>query len=187
MEVYFKNREEWRKWLEENSCRNKGLWMIIYKKHTGRECVRYNEAVEEALCFGWIDGKIKRVNDEYFIQWYTRRRRGSRWSKYNIGRVEKMMKEGKMTPEGVKAYREIYIKPNLIYDNRSSGEPEIPGDLLSALEINKTALHNFLLFSSSSRRLYIDYLNSAKRDKTRIERIRKIVSFAEQNKRPGLI
>jgi len=59
MELYFKNREEWRRWLKENSTSVDGIWMIIYKKHTKKECVPYNDAVEEALCFGWIDGKIK--------------------------------------------------------------------------------------------------------------------------------
>ena len=65
MELFFRNREEWHKWLEDNSASSDGLWLMIYKKHTGKECISYVDAVEEALCFGWIDGKLKRVNDHY--------------------------------------------------------------------------------------------------------------------------
>ena len=186
-EIYFKNRAEWRKWLEGNHDSPEGIWMIIYKKHTGRECILYAEAVEEALCFGWIDGKLKRINDEYYIQVYTPRRPGSRWSKYNIERVKKLISQGKMTSSGLDAYNKIFKNPGLVYDNRASDDPEIPEDLLSALKTNKTAFDNFMKFSPSARRLYIGWLNDAKRDKTRIERIKKIVRLSEQNQRPGIL
>jgi len=187
MEVYFKNRDEWRKWLEGNSLSGEELWMIIYKKHTGKSCISYNEAVEEALCFGWIDGKIKRINDEYYIQRYTPRRSGSRWSKYNIERVRKMINQGRMTHQGMAAYNEIFQKPHLVYDNKSSGDPEIPEDLLMSLKENKTAFDNFARFPPSARRMYIEWLNSAKKQDTRPGRIRKIVEASEQNQRPGMM
>jgi len=187
MEFHFKNREEWRRWLGENSTSEDGIWMIIYKKHTKKECVPYNDAVEEALCFGWIDGKIKRINDEYYIQYYTPRRRNSRWSKYNIERVEKLIGEGRMTPAGIRAYNEIFKKPELAYDNKASGEPEIPQDLLSALKENETAISNFMKFSPSARRIYIEWLNSSKRAETRSNRILKIIEAAKSNKRPGIM
>ena len=74
MELYVKTREEWRKWLEENHSSVQGIWLIYYKKPSGKPRIPYNEAVEEALCFGWIDGKIKRVNEDYYVQWFTPRR-----------------------------------------------------------------------------------------------------------------
>lgn len=187
MEIYFRSREEWHNWLNEYSSSVQGIWMINYKKHTGKECIPYNEAVEEALCFGWIDGKIKRINDEYFVRLYTPRRHGSRWSKYNVERAEKLIKDGRMTPAGFKAYNEISEKPHLTYDNSASGVPEIPEDLLSALKENKTAFHNFMHFSESARRIYIGWYNDAKRDKTRLVRRIKIIRFSEQNIRPGII
>jgi uncharacterized protein YdeI (YjbR/CyaY-like superfamily) len=187
MELYFKNREEWHNWLKENGASADGIWMKIYKKRTKKESVPYIEAVEEALCFGWIDGKIKRINDDYYIQHYTPRRRNSRWSRYNIERVEKLIREGRMTPAGIKAYNEIFKKPELAYDNRASGEPEIPEDLLSALKENETALSNFMKFSRSTRRIYIGWLNSSKRAETRSGRIPKIVEFARQNRKPGMM
>jgi len=187
MEFFFRNREEWRKWLEKNGSSSDGIWMKIYKKHTGKECIPYVEAVEEALCFGWIDGKIKRINDEYYIQSYTPRRQGSRWSKYNIERVERLIREGKMTQSGLEAYNRIFKNPHLVYDNRTSGDPEIPEELLSALKENKTASTNFMNFPASARRIYIEWLKYAKRDKTRLERIKKIVRLSEQNQRPGMM
>jgi uncharacterized protein YdeI (YjbR/CyaY-like superfamily) len=187
MEFYFKTRDEWRKWLEENSSSVEELWMIIFKKHTGKSCISYTEAVEEALCFGWIDGKIKRINDDYYIQRYTARRPGSRWSKYNIERVRKLINQGRMTPSGLAAYNEIFQKPHLVYDNKSSGDPEIPDELLLALKNNKTAFANFIQFPPSSRRIYIDWLNSAKKAETRPGRIKKIVEASRQNRKPGMM
>jgi uncharacterized protein YdeI (YjbR/CyaY-like superfamily) len=187
MEIYFRNRNEWRKWLEKNSSSADGLWMINYKKHTKKECIPYDDAVEEALCFGWIDGKIKRINDEYFIRWFTPRRRGSRWSKYNIERIEKLIKKGKVNNAGLDAYNEIFKNPQLAYDNRATGDPEMPEDLLSALKADKSALCNFRNFSPSVKKLYIRWLNSVKKAETRPGRILKIVDAARQNKRPGMM
>jgi uncharacterized protein YdeI (YjbR/CyaY-like superfamily) len=187
MEINFKNRQEWRRWLEANSKKADGIWMKMYKKHTGKECVAYADAVEEALCFGWIDGKIRRIDDEYYIQYYTPRRSGSRWSKYNIERVEKLIREGKMTPDGMEAYNEIFKKPGLVYDNRKSGEPEIPVELLSGLKTNTKAYENFMNFPSSARRMYIEWYRYAKQDKTKIARIEKIIRRSELNERPGMM
>jgi len=187
IEIYFRNREEYNKWLTENGKTSEGIWMIMYKKHTGRECISYVDAVEEAICFGWIDGKLKRINDEYYIQFYTARRSGSRWSKLNITRAEKLIREGRMKPEGLKAYSEIFKKPHLVYENRPKGEPEIPEELLASLKENKTAYDNFMKFTPSARRLYVEWFRYAKRDKTRSERIIKIISFSERNIRPGML
>lgn len=187
MEHYFKNRDEWRKWLQRNSASEKELWLKIYKKHTGKECVPYAEAVEEALCFGWIDGKIKRIDDEYYIQRYTPRNPSSRWSKYNIERVKKLITQGKMTKPGLDAYNIIFSKPHLVYENRTSGIPEIPEELLNALEKNKQALNNFMNFPPSAKRLYIEWFKYAKQEKTRMERLKKIVGLSEINKKPGIL
>jgi uncharacterized protein YdeI (YjbR/CyaY-like superfamily) len=187
MEIYFSNRNEWRKWLAENGCSRDELWMINYKKHTKKECIPYDDAVEEALCFGWIDGKIKRINDEYFIRRFTPRRPGSRWSKYNIERFEKMIKKGKVKNAGLDAYNEIFKKPQLAYDNKGTGDPEIPEDLQSALKADKSAFTNFRNFPPSARKMYIGWLNSVKKAETRPGRILKIVDAARQNKRPGMM
>ena len=95
MELYLKTREEWRKWLEENHSKAEEIWLIYYKKPSGKSRIPYTDAVEEALCFGWIDGKIKRINDDYYIQRFTPRRPGSKWSKLNMERVQKLIKKAR--------------------------------------------------------------------------------------------
>ena len=187
MELYLKSREEWRMWLEENYSSVHGIWLIYYKKQSGKPRIPYNDAVEEALCFGWIDGKIKRVNEECYMQWFTPRRRGSRWSKLNISRVEKMISLGLMKPEGLNAYKEISENPKLMYDIKSERDLPVPDDLIDALKKNIAAYDNFMRFPPSSRKLYVLWLNDAKRDETRINRIEKIVDRSEKNIKAGMM
>jgi uncharacterized protein YdeI (YjbR/CyaY-like superfamily) len=187
MELYFKNRKEWRRWLENNSLKYQEVWLVYYKKLSGKPRIPYNDAVEEALCFGWIDGKIKRINEEYYIQRFTPRRPGSRWSKYNIERVELLMKKNLMKPEGLQAYQEALDRPELLYDNRKDGDPAVPDDLLLKMSSNTMASVNFHNFTQSVRRIYIEWLNSAKRNETRMRRIDKIILLAEKNQRPGMM
>ena len=186
MELYVTTRDEWRQWLSMHHSTEEDVWLVYYKKGSGRKRIPYDDAVEEALCYGWIDGKIKRINEDYFIQRFTPRRKGSRWSRYNIDRVEKMLKDGRMEPAGLFAFREVLENPALIYENRADGDPETPDDLISALNRTEIALANFNNFPQSSRRMYIEWLNSAKRDDTRLRRIEKIVKLSEQNIRPGM-
>ncbi|MCX6334573.1 MAG: YdeI/OmpD-associated family protein [Bacteroidia bacterium] len=173
--------------MEKNHKTVDELWLRYYKKPSGKPRIPYSDAVEEALCFGWIDGKIKRINADYYIQRFTPRRKGSRWSKYNIDRVKKLIKEGLMTEAGLKSFNELKLKPELAYENRSDGDPVTPDDLLTELKKNKTALKNFVNFSNSNRRMDIDWLNSAKKPETRSRRIIKIVDMAAKDQKPGMI
>jgi uncharacterized protein YdeI (YjbR/CyaY-like superfamily) len=187
MEIYLKTRLEWRKWLKKNHSTVDEVWLRYYKKPSGKPRIPYSDAVEEALCFGWIDGKIKRINEDYYIQRFTPRRKGSRWSKYNIERVQKLIKEGRMQKAGLDAYNMVQEKPELIYSDRRDGSPELPEDLNKELNKNKTAFSNFMNFSLSARRIYIEWLNSAKKPETRLRRIDKIIGLAEENIKPGII
>jgi uncharacterized protein YdeI (YjbR/CyaY-like superfamily) len=187
VELYCTSRNEWREWLEKNHLTSDEIWLIYYKKPSGKPRIPYPDAVEEALCFGWIDGKIKRINDEYYVQKFTPRRSDSRWSKYNIERVKKLIKKGLMKPVGLRAYQKAIDCPELIYDNKADGDPEIPEDLLTAFKNCETGYTNFMNFSQSIRRIYIDWLNYAKRTETRHRRIEKIVRSSEKNIRPGMM
>jgi uncharacterized protein YdeI (YjbR/CyaY-like superfamily) len=187
MELYVKTRQEWRKWLEENHSSVQGIWLIYYKKPSGKPRIPYNDAVEEALCFGWIDSKIKRVNDDYYIQWFTPRRPGSRWSKLNMGRIQKLIEEGRMRPEGLSAYEEANKKPKLINNIRLEDNIPVPDDLSLALEKNIAAHNNFINSPPSSRKLYVFWLNDAKREETRKARIAKIVERSEKNIKAGMM
>ena len=187
MELYLKTRKEWREWFEKNHDTCEEVWLRYYKKPSGKPRIPYADAVEEALCFGWIDGKIKRISEDYYIQRFTPRRSGSRWSKYNIERIQRLIKEGRMKEAGLKVYEEALNKPELIYDNRTDGDPEIPADLMEELKCNKGAFSNFMNFPQSARRIYIGWLNSARRSETRLNRIIKIVEFAEKKVKPGMM
>jgi uncharacterized protein YdeI (YjbR/CyaY-like superfamily) len=187
MELYFQTREEWRDWLEKNHDTADSVWLIYFKKSSGKKRIAYSDAVEEALCFGWIDSKIKRINEDYYIQLFTGRKKGSRWSKSNIDRVHKLINLGKMEPSGLAAFREVLEKPHLAYANSSDGEIEIPDDLMEGLKSNNKAINNFLNFPGSARRLYLLWLNNAKRPETREKRIMKIIDRSEKNIRPGMM
>jgi uncharacterized protein YdeI (YjbR/CyaY-like superfamily) len=187
MELYLTSRKEWRMWLEENHDTAEEVWLRYYKKPSGKPRIPYDAAVEEALCFGWIDGKIKRIDEDYYIQRFTPRRPGSRWSKYNVDRIRKLIREGLMDKAGLKAFQEALDKPELIYDDRRDGNPVMPDDLNDKLSKNKTALENFMNFPQSSRRIYIEWLNSSKKPETRLRRIEKIIGFAEKNHKPGMM
>jgi len=187
MELYFKSREDWRLWLEENHLKNEGIWFIYYKKLSGKPTVSYNDAVEEALCFGWIDSKIKKIDEEYYIQWFTPRRKGSKWSDLNIKRVKKLLSEKKMKPAGLSAYDGVVQKPESLDKTRNLNTLPVPDDLNEALKNNSIAFENFMKFSSSSRRLYLGWLNDARRQETRLARIAKIVERSERNIKPGMM
>ncbi len=175
---YFRNRLEWHQWLSKNHKTKKEVWLIYYKKHTGRETIPYGDAVEEAICFGWIDGKVRRIDSEKHMQRFTPRRKGSVWAEQNINRARKMIRLGKMTKEGMEKFRrhgETKI-PQII---------EMPKELEMGLKASRKAWDNFQKFPPSYRKVFFWWVNSAKRQETRERRIREIVERAIQNKRLG--
>jgi uncharacterized protein YdeI (YjbR/CyaY-like superfamily) len=178
---------EWRKWLEENHLVIDKVWLVFYKKSTGKPVLPYDDAVEEAICFGWIDGKIMKVNEEYYVRLFTPRRKGSKWSELNIHRAGKQINEGNMRPEGLLEFRKTLDNPNLINPNFRDNDAEIPEDLMTGLRENSPAMDNFLRFSESNRKLYLAWLASAKREQTRKSRILKIVEFSLKNQKPGML
>ncbi len=104
--LYVTTRDEWRSWLEENHKSEKEIWLIYYKKHTGKPRIPYDDAVEEALCFGWIDSIIKRIDEEKYTQKFSPRKQNSAWSDLNKKRVKKLIEEGKMTKAGYETVKE---------------------------------------------------------------------------------
>ncbi|MGD0342076.1 MAG: YdeI/OmpD-associated family protein [Bacteroidales bacterium] len=180
MELHFTKREEWREWLKNNHASVRETWLVFYKKPSGKPRIPYNDAVEEALCFGWIDGKLKRVNDDYYIQRFTPRRRGSTWSELNISRVRKMISEGLMMKPGLDAFLEYLDNPSLL-TVRNTEVKDIPDALIKELKKNKKAFDNFYNFPVSTRKIYLQWLTNAKREETISRRIGKIIELAEKN------
>jgi uncharacterized protein YdeI (YjbR/CyaY-like superfamily) len=180
--LYFTNREDWRVWLEKNYDKKKEVWLIYYKKHTGIPTIPYDDAVEEALCFGWIDSTLKRIDDEKHMQRYTPRNLRSIWSKNNIARVKKMVKEGKMTKAGLEKYE--YGMENNLQAPDTDKDIQVPDDFEAALKKEKKAYENFYNLAPSYKIMYIYWIISAKKEETRKRRIKKAVQLLKESKKP---
>ncbi|KYK23480.1 hypothetical protein AYK24_07495 [Thermoplasmatales archaeon SG8-52-4] len=180
--LYLTNRKDWRAWLEKNYDKKKEIWLIYYKKHTKKKTIPYDDAVEEALCFGWIDSTVKRIDDEKHVQRYTPRNLNSIWSENNIARVKKMIKEGKMKKEGLEKYN-YGMKNNLIAP-LTDKKIKTPEDFQKALKNNDKAFENFSSLAPSYKIMYIYWILGAKRKETRERRIKKAVKLLSENKRP---
>lgn len=179
-QFYAKDRAEWRAWLAENHATAPGVWLIYYKKESGKPRVAYDEAVEEALCFGWIDSRPNAIDDERYMQLFSPRKPKSPWSKLNKQRVEKLIKQGLMTPAGMEKIESA--QQNGAWNTYDAVEElHIPDDLTQALAANADADANFRAFSPSSQKVILWWIESAKRPETRTKRIQETVELAAQN------
>jgi uncharacterized protein YdeI (YjbR/CyaY-like superfamily) len=179
----FKGREEWRNWLRKNYEKTSHVWLALYKKKSGKIGITLKESVEEAMCFGWIDGKLKKLDDDRFILRFSPRKANSVWSKINKERAEALIKSGLMTSAGLAKIEES--KRNGFWDNAYTNKIKeiIPLDLKEALMKNKKAWNNFQNFANSYRNMYIGWVNNAKTAETRRKRINKIVEQSLLNKK----
>ena len=178
--VHPKSRAEWRKWLEKNHSRTEGIWVITYKKATGKPRMDYAESVEEALCFGWIDSKGNKLDDERSMLWFAPRKAGTGWSKLNKERVEKLVKAKLMTPAGLAKINAA--KKDGSWNALDAVEAlEMPSDLVEAFSKNKTAWGYFEAFPRSVKRAILEWISSAKKPETRAKRIEETVTQAEKN------
>jgi uncharacterized protein YdeI (YjbR/CyaY-like superfamily) len=175
-----KSRAEWRKWLEKNHTRTEGVWLIMYKKSTGKPRVDYVEAVEEALCFGWIDSKGNKLDDERSLLWMAPRKAATGWSKLNKERIEKLIAAGSMHPAGMAKIEAA--KKDRSWNALDAVEAlEIPPDLEKAFSKNKTARGYFEAFPRSVKRGILEWISNAKKSETRAKRIEETVTQAEKN------
>jgi uncharacterized protein YdeI (YjbR/CyaY-like superfamily) len=183
-----KTRKGWRQWLEKNHSSSPGIWFTYYKKESGKPRVKYDEAVEEALCFGWIDSLPRKLDHERSMLKFTPRKPKSVWSKLNRTRVEKLIKQKLMTAAGMARIEEAKKNDSWATLNKSDAhadENTLPADLQKALSKNKKALTNFNAFPSSYRRRFLFWIDSAKQPATKAMRIKQTVLMAAANKKPG--
>lgn len=173
--LYVSTRKDWRKWLEANHAKKKEIWLIYFKKHTGKPRIPYDDAVEEALCFGWIDSIVKRIDDERFMQKFTPRREKSAWSALNKKRALRLIRRGEMTEAGLALVDEA--KKSGAWKNAVSRStaPAMPADLKKALAANRRAHELWGALAPSRRKLFIGWIEDAKRDDTRSRRIVKTI------------
>ena len=181
--VYATNRQEWREWLENNHHTSRGVWLIYYKVKSGKPSVQYSEAVKEALCFGWIDSKVKSLDEERYMQIFTPRKPKSVWSKLNKQYIQELIEQGLMTPSGLEKI-EAAKQDGSWHKLDAIEELIIPADLKQALEANQTANRYFEALSNSFKKNILFWIESAKRPETRLSRIEQTISSAVQNKNP---
>jgi uncharacterized protein YdeI (YjbR/CyaY-like superfamily) len=177
------NVQEWRQWLEKHHRSEQSVWLLQYKKSSEKPTISWSEAVDEALCFGWIDSTRKTVDNESFIQFFTRRKPNSVWSKINKEKVKQLIKEGRMTEAGLKSIE--IAKHNgswTILDEVE--ELTIPDDLEKAFHLHPGSKDFFLGLSKSVRKMILTWLVFAKREDTRQKRIVEIAELAAQKQKP---
>jgi len=185
-ELYVADRGDWREWLRKNHATKKEIWLIYYKKHTGKPSILYDDSVEEALCFGWVDSIIKRIDDQTFARKFTPRKAKSRWSEANKKRARKMIKEGKMTEAGITRIREAKESREWFKTTPVRKEVVIPLYLKAALTKNKKALENFNNLTKSYKRQYVGWITSAKREETRKRRLGEAIRVLEKGEKLGM-
>jgi uncharacterized protein YdeI (YjbR/CyaY-like superfamily) len=184
--LYVPNRNEWRRWLERNHDTEKEVWLIYYKKYTGKPGIPYDDAVEEALSYGWIDSIIKRIDDETFCRKFTPRKDTSQWSELNKKRVEKLIMEGQMTEAGLAKIEAAKRTGKWKKPVTSRQEFKIPPELIEALATNKEAGKNFDKLAPSYQRQYVGWVASAKKVETRKKRVKEAIELLEQNRKLGM-
>ncbi|MCB0840582.1 MAG: YdeI/OmpD-associated family protein [Bacteroidetes bacterium] len=177
---YAKDMKAWRNWLAENWNKEKSVWLIIYHKNSETPSVYYDDAVDEGLCFGWIDSKPNKRDEQSYFQFFSQRNSKSNWSRKNKDKIERLMKEGRMAEPGLEMVR--LAKETGTWDALNDVENLIiPPDMQVLFDQNPIALGNFQAFPPSVRRGILEWIFNAKRVDTREKRIQETVELAEQN------
>lgn len=179
---YFSGRTAWRTWLQSHHASVTELWVTLYKKHVARG-LTYPEAVEEALCFGWIDGQLRRLDDEKHMLRFTPRRPGSVWAPSNIARVRRLTKEKKMTLVGLKVFTPRK-HPERVALAATTTTRRLPADLGRALRTKPIAWKRFQSYPPSHRQRILWWVMSARQSATRQRRIQNVVSNLVRYARP---
>lgn len=175
--LYVTNRDEWRTWLSENHATKKEIWLISYSKNSNKPSILYLHAVEEALCFGWIDGIAKKIDSERSAQRFTPRRPKSNWTELNKERVKRLIKNGKMTDAGLNVLPDL--SPNAF---------QIPKDILEALQADAQTWNNFQRFPDVYKRIRIGYIEEVRKQSSEFQkRLNNFLKKTHEDKMFGTI
>jgi uncharacterized protein YdeI (YjbR/CyaY-like superfamily) len=175
--LYVAGREEWRSWLEKNHDKEQEIWLVYYHKGSGRPRIPYNDAVEESLCFGWIDSTVKKVDEDSFAQRFTPRRAGSRLSEMNKVRVERLIGAGRMTQSGLEKIKDKMGKSF-----------SIPGDILAELKKDEETWKNFSRFPEQYRRIRVAFIDGVRdRPEEFQRRLRNFLEKTKRNRKFGMV
>jgi uncharacterized protein YdeI (YjbR/CyaY-like superfamily) len=184
---YFKTDSDWENWLEQNHQEETELWLVYYKKHTGKTCISYDDSVKTALCYGWIDGLVKRLDDECYTRRFTPRKKNSMWSESNKKRVAELMKAGRMKPAGLKLVEAA--KQNGNWDKGivpPKTDLTLPEDFEAALNKHPQAARFFAALPKSHQKEYLIWIKMAKRTETKQKRIQESIRLLRSKQKLGL-
>lgn len=181
-QIYPTGPRQWRSWLRKNHVKKDAVWVVFYKKSSGKPTLTWSEAVDEALCFGWIDSTKKTLDEESSIQFFSKRKAGSTWSKINKAKVQRLTEEGLMMPAGQASVERA--KQNGSWNILDTVEElTIPKDLEKAFKSRPGSKAFFLSLSKSVRKMMLHRIVMAKRDETREKRITEIADSMGEKKR----
>jgi uncharacterized protein YdeI (YjbR/CyaY-like superfamily) len=182
--IPFASRDAWEAWLEEHHTASDGLWLKFAKKGSGLETVTYVQAVEAALCYGWIDGQVRKFDEYYYLQRFTPRRPRSKWSKINRQKVTELIERGAMKPAGLREVERARAdgRWDAAYDSPSTAT--VPEDLLRELEKNEKAREFFSELDGRNRYAILYQIQDARRPETRARRLAKYVAMLAEQKKP---
>ncbi|MCX6706954.1 MAG: YdeI/OmpD-associated family protein [Candidatus Woesearchaeota archaeon] len=182
--LYVTDRKQLRSWFAENHDKEKEIWLIYYRKSSGKPRISYNHAVEEALCFGWIDSTAKRMDDERFAQRFTPRRPGSNISEMNKERMHRLIRQKRMTSAGLKAVSGVFDIPK-----HGDGKLIVAPDILKVLKADKKAWKNFQDFPEGYKKVRIGYIESQRRHSHEMfkKSLLNFIKMTSKNKRFGMV
>jgi uncharacterized protein YdeI (YjbR/CyaY-like superfamily) len=184
-QLMFPTREDFRQWLTKNHANKSSFWVILGKGGKVKTLTA-DEALEEALCYGWIDGLIKSVDASRYMKKFSPRRKGSNWSARNKAIVERLIKDGKMTPIGLKAIEEA--RKNGTWDAARAPTPDSAIEqLIKDINGAEPALSNYTNMPERVRRIYAGYYAAAKKEETRVNRIKKIIGELDKNNKSPMM
>jgi len=185
-EICLTTRAEWSKWLAQNHNKESGVWLVFYKKHTGMPTLEYDAVVEEALCFGWIDSIIRKLDDDRYARKITPRKLGSRWSELNKKRVKKLLRQGLISESGMAKIKEAKKSGLWKESDRPQIPLEIPTELKRALTKNRKAKTFFAQLVPTYQKQFIGWIAVAKRQETKDRRVKEPIALLAQGKKLGL-
>lgn len=184
--LYLDNSEAWRGWLSRSHDKETEIWLVFYKKGSGKPTIAYEKAVEEALCFGWIDSIIRKIDDVSYAYKFTPRKKNSVWSASNKRRVKKLLAEGRMTDIGLAKIDAAKKSGWWNKDTRPDVSPDMPPEFEQALNKNKKARQNFAKLAPSYQKHFILWIAVAKRNETKQRRIEESIILLEKGEKLGL-
>lgn len=191
-EIHFKSKDDFRKWLEKNHDKSIGIWMLYYKKHTNKTNIEYSDALDESLCFGWIDSIIKRIDEERYVRKFTPRKNIKNWSEINKVKVMRLIQQERMTLFGLQKIDSYVKSGKIIWDDKKveidyGNLKNTPLFIIDFLKTKPSSLQEFQKLAASYRKEYIHWLLNAKREETRNKRLNKLIEKLNNKIKPGML